>query len=421
MNPAQIRAKLAEIQAKIEGIEAGDEGYTDEQMTEVNDLNATFESLSAQLDAAEKIEAMKAKATASKGRKTETTEPSAKVTVTKDHSARFGGFGSAPEFVMAVKRAGQGDVDKRFQNSMYEKSGEDGGFLVPEEISNEIIKKLNGDGSLMASTKQITVSSNNLTLKVDETQPWNGGVQAYWTEEGGEMTKSKPKFKQPSFRLHKLTALVLATDELLDDATALASLIQNSAPEAIMHQVNKAILTGDGVAKPEGIINSPFTVTVAKEDMQANDTIVAPNVVKMYNRLFPFARSKAAWFVNPGCEDQLRLMKDDNDNYIYLAPGSQLNQGPYATLLGRPVIPLMGGIPALGDKGDIIFADLSYYYMILKAGGIKSATSIHMKFDTEETAFRFSFRVDGKAPFTSPVTTEFGSYQMSAFSVLAAR
>ncbi len=416
----KIRARLAEIAAQIEGMQASDEGLTDEQLTQIDELNEEFEAKSKQLEGLEKADAIKARATASKGRKTDPA-PTATVTVTKDHSAKFGGFGSAGEFVMAVKKAAQGDVDKRFNAGAYEKSGEDGGFLVPEEMSSEILKKLGGDGSLMAKTKQITVSSNNLTLKVDETQPWNGGVQAYWTEEGGKFTESKPKFKQPAFRLHKLTALVLATDELLDDATALASLIQSSAPEAIMHQINKAILTGDGVGKPEGIINSPFTVTVAKESMQAADTINAKNVVKMYNRLFPFSRANAAWYVNPGCEDQLRLMKDDNNNYIYLAPGSQLNQGPYATLLGRPVIPLMGGIPALGDKGDIIFADLSYYHMILKAGGIKAATSIHMKFDTEETAFRFSFRVDGKIPFTSPVKTEFGNYEMSAFSVLEAR
>jgi HK97 family phage major capsid protein len=421
MNPEQIRQRLAEIAASIEGIQASDEGYSDEQLAQIETLNTEFGTLEKQLQAAEQAEAIKAKATASQGRKTEPAKTTPNIQVGKDLSARFGGFGSAGEFVMAVKKAGRGEIDKRFNSGMYEKSGEDGGFLEPEEMSSEIIKKLNGDGSLMASTKQIQVSGNNLTLKVDEAQPWNGGVQAYWTEEGGTISQSKPKFKQPAFRLHKLAALVLATDELLDDATALGSYIQASAPEAIMHAVNKAILTGTGVGKPEGIINSPFTVTVSKESMQANDTINAKNVVKMYNRLFPLSRARAAWYVNPGCEDQLRLMKDDNDNYIYLAPGSQLNQGPYATLLGRPVIPLMGGIPALGDKGDIIFADLSYYYMILKAGGIKSATSIHMKFDTEETAFRFSMRIDGKAPFTSPVTTEFGSYQMSAFSVLEAR
>ncbi len=324
---------------------------------------------------------------------------------------------------MAVKKAGQtGEVDKRFLGSAaFEKVGEDGGFLVPEEISTSILKKMEGDESLMAKTTAIQVGGNALTINVDENQPWNGGVTAYWTAEGATITGSKPAFKQASWRLQKLAAMVTATDELLEDATALESYIKVSAPNAIMHQINKAILNGNGIGKPLGIIQSPFAVTIEQEDMQADDTVVAANILKMYSRMFPQSRANAAWLVNPEVEEQLRVMQDPVGNYIYISPGGQMNQSPYGMLLGRPVIPLMAGSPALGDVGDIIFADLSYYYMIRKAGGIKSATSIHLLFDKEQTAFRFSMRVDGKCPFQSPVTTEFGSYQMSAFVLLEAR
>src|SRR5690606_19255002 len=146
---------------------------------------------------------------------------------------------------MAVKKAGQtGEMDKRFTNVAKESVGEDGGFLVPEEISSAILKKMSGDESLMARTTAIQVGGNNLTINVDEKQPWNGGVQAYWTAEGALITESNQQFKQASWRLQKLAALVKATDELLDDATALESYILNAAPMAFVHQVNKAILTG---------------------------------------------------------------------------------------------------------------------------------------------------------------------------------
>lgn len=141
----------------------------------------------------------------------------------------------------------------------------------------------------------------------------------------------------------------------------------------------------------------------------------------MYNRMIPSARAGAVWYINAQCEDQLMTMKDDNDNFIYLAPGSQMNQSPYGLLLGRPVIPLMSGIPALGDLGDIMFANLSYYYSISKSSGVKSAESIHLLFDREITSYRFTMRVDGKCPFKSPVTTEFGAHQMSGFVQLEAR
>lgn len=422
MNIEQIRARLAEIGVELEGINAGDKGLTQEQLTEIEKLNAEFETLSQQLEGAEKLESMKARASNTAGRKTTQAAP-AETTRATQAATRVGGFESAGAWLMAVKKAGQtGELDKRFLNVAKESVGEDGGFLVPEEISAAILKKMGGDDSLMAKATTIQVGGNALTINVDENQPWNGGVQAYWTAEGASITESKPAFKQASWRLQKLAALVKATDELLDDAVALESYILATAPAAIVHQLNKAILTGNGVGKPTGIINSPFAVTVSKESgPQTADTVVAANVIKMYSRMFPSSRANAAWYINPAVEEQLLTMKDPNDNYIYLSPGSQMNQTPYGTLLGRPVIPLMGGMPALGDVGDIIFADLSYYYMIRKASGIKSATSIHLHFDKEITSFRFSLRVDGKCPFQAPVTTEFGSYQMSAFVLLEAR
>lgn len=423
MNPDQIRARLLEIGALLEGIKASEDGFSAEQVSEVETLNAEFETLTAQLATAEKIENMKAASTATKGRQTQAAAPTpVRVEVGAGSKDRFGGFDNGGDFLMAVKRASNGvDIDKRFKNVAYEKTGEDGGFLVPEEISQTILKKLETQESLMAKTNAVSVSGNALTIPVDESQPWNQGIIGYWTAEGAAITESKAAFKEASFRLHKVAALVKATDELLDDATALESYIKNSAGNAIMHTINKAILSGNGAGKPQGIINSPFTVTVAAEGGQSADTIVTRNIVKMYARMFPQARANAAWYVNAGGEEQLLTLKDDNDNFIYLAPGSQMNQSPYGLLMGRPVFPLMSGIPALGDTGDILFADLSYYWMIKKAAGVKSATSIHLNFDREITAFRFSMRVDGKAPFTAPVTTEFGSYQMSAFVKLAAR
>jgi HK97 family phage major capsid protein len=114
-------------------------------------------------------------------------------------------------------------------------------------------------------------------------------------------------------------------------------------------------------------------------------------------------------------------MKSDSGDFIYLAPGSQLNQTPYGQLLGLPVIPLIGSMPALGDEGDIILGNLSYYYSIVKAGGMKQAISSHLHFDRDIQAYKFTMRIDGACPFKAPVKTEFGDYEMSAFITLEDR
>lgn len=429
MKPEEIRAAMGGITEKLKAIKAAAAGkeYTPEQLAEIEKLNSEFEALDVQLVAAERMEAIEARASATPGRQTQAGSPAPRVEVGKDLSDRCAGFKSAGDWLNAVKMAAFGEVDKRLiQNAAaYERTGEDGGFLVPDEITSNITKKLeNPDESLMARANVTTVSGNTMSMPIDEKQPWNGGITAAWTAEGATIGESKPSFGEANWKLHKLAALVKVTDELLDDATALASYINNNAPNAINYQVNKAILSGNGVGKPSGLIGSGFAVTVSKEDMQAADTVNARNLVKMFSHMLPGSRGKAVWLINPGVEPQLRLATDDNDEFIYMSPGGiggQLSASPFGSLLGRPVMPLMGGIPALGDLGDIIFVDLSMSYWMIRKAGVKSAQSIHLLFDKEQTAFRFSLRLDGKCPFKTPVRTEYGSYDMSGIVLLEAR
>jgi len=413
----QMRERLKAIMAQLE-VFAGLEQFSDEQLDELNALNDEAANLTKQIEAKEKLNAIQASANAS-GRKTPVAAGSFEVKATRKE--KNGGFENFGEFLTSVKNAAHGTVDKRFQNTMFEKNGEDGGFLVPEEMFSDIAKKIGGDESLLSRTRQFQVSGNNLSLPTDENAPWSGGISAYWTSEGAPHTESKHSFGMASWRLHKLSALIKTTDELLADTVALESYISSLAPVAITHKLNEAILTGNGVGKPTGILNSGFKVKVEKESGQTADTIVARNVIKMYNRMLPSSRANAVWYINPACEDQLRTMVDDNGNFIYLSPGSQMNQSPYGLLLGRPVIPLLGGMKQLGDEGDIMFVDLSYYYTIVKSGNLTRAISTHLYFDRDITAYKFIFRVDGSCPFKSPVDVQNGSYKMSAFITLEDR
>ena len=417
MNLEQMRERLNAIVAKLTEYSAV-ETFTNEDVEKINELNEEFETLKKNIEAKEKIAAMSAIATTSTRKVApEATTPRVEVAAPKN-----GGFKSFGEFLGAVKDASNGKVDRRFQNTMETGVDAEGGFLVHPEFMTDVTKRLESDESLLAKTKQFVVSSNNLTLPKDESQPWNGGVQASWLGENAQYSATTPNtLSEATFKLHKIGALIHITDELISDSVALESYIRGMAPNAIMHKINSAIISGDGIAKPAGILGSTFKIEVAKEAGQAADTIVARNVLKMYSRMLPQSRGNAAWYINAGCEDQLRLMKDDAGNFIYLAPGSQMNQTPYGILLGRPVIPMLGSLPQLGNAGDIVFGDLSYYYSIVKAGGMKQAVSAHLKFDYDVQSFKFTMRLDGKVPFTTPVSTEFGGYTMSAFVTLADR
>ena len=137
--------------------------------------------------------------------------------------------------------------------------------------------------------------------------------------------------------------------------------------------------------------------------------------------MFGPCRDKAVWLINQDVEPQLFTMTlgvGSGGVATYMPPGG-LSGKPFATLMGRPVMPVEW-CPTLGTVGDIVLADLSQYVTINK-GGLDSAMSIHLRFDYDEMAFRFIFRVDGQPWWSSALTPFKGSNSQSCFIVLQTR
>ena len=418
MNLEQMRKRVEEIVSKLDEFNAI-ESYTKEDLEVINSLNDEFETLKANIEAKEKIEAMRSESIKPQ-KKVAPVEP--RIEVKASRLEENMGFKNLGEFAKAIVNKSRGNIDRRFQNTAaYEKFAEDGGVLIPTDFMTEINKDLTqGDMSLMALADTTPVTGNSLSLPIDEEQPWNGGISTYWVGEGASITESKPAFKSAHWRLHKLAALVKATEELLDDASAMESHIRTKAPAAIMHKVNDAIINGDGVGKPKGILNSDFRITVDKEAAQTADTIVYKNIVNMEARMIP--NMNAVWLAHPNVKPQLRQLKDDNDNHIYMNGGQfpNLAAAPFDTLMGRRIVYMLGAIPTLGDEGDLMLVDLNYYKMIYKAG-IRQDVSTHLLFDQDITAFKFIQRLDGSCPYSAPVTTQYGSYTLSGIITLEER
>jgi len=79
---------------------------------------------------------------------------------------------------------------------------------------------------------------------------------------------------------------------------------------------------------------------------------------------------------------------------VFLAAGSLPSQ-PENRLLGLPMIEVEQ-CQALGTAGDLILADLKNGYIIADKGGIQADMSIHVEFLTDQSVFRFVYRVDGQ-------------------------
>jgi len=308
----------------------------------------------------------------------------------------------------------------------------EGGFLIAPTIVNEIWEFMKETESLMERADMRQTSGQTLEItrmpESSRKEPFrHGGAVAYWTHEADQFTASVLKWGRMRLQLHKLTALFYATDEELADARiALEPQFTKGAGRAISFKVNEAMLTGTGAGMPLGVLNSPALITVPLELNQEPNTILHKNINKMYHRMHPVLRSNAVWLAHPNLIEQLEYIVFINDTVnnhpIYMPPGG-LTERPFGVLKGRPVIPCEYCFD-YGQRGDIIFADYSQYAMLRKAGGdggIKSASSMHVRFLFEEMAFRFSFRIDGQPLWSAPIEDYRGTTKRGPFITLANR
>ena len=332
-------------------------------------------------------------------------------------------FKSIGEFFMAVKAA---EVDRREDvrlkpfkapSGMSEGVPADGGYLVSQTIAAGIIERMYGIGQTLArvAMDRIGPNSSGMTYNaVDESSRAShrhGGVLGYWGGEATSKTASAPKFRQVDLKLKKVFALAYATDELLGDASALAGWLQRNVPDELRFQAEAAIWYGDGVGKPLGVLSSPALVSVLRLD--ANKVQLA-DIANMYARRW--GSGPYAWFINREVIPQLVQMAGTYQ-YVWM-PNGNVAGAPFGTLMGYPVIETEYN-SALGTAGDIVLADMSQYQCIEK-GGVETASSIHVKFVTDETAFRFVYRIDGAPMWDIPLTPHKGTGTQSPFITLAA-
>ncbi|MFA7254005.1 MAG: phage major capsid protein [Patescibacteria group bacterium] len=330
-----------------------------------------------------------------------------------DRAAKGNPFKSAGEFFKAVRNADDPSLqmDKRLYGlkaaaGANESVQSDGGFLVPQETAAGILEKMWGTGTVLSRFNAIPVSGNNMTINVvDETSradgSRHGGVLGYWLAEAGEKTATKTKLRQLELKLKKVAALCYATDELLEDQTALEAWLSREVPGELTFQTEAAIINGNGVGKPLGILQSPAFYTIER---QTAGSIDATDIGNMWAHRY-LGATDYVWFISSTIFPKLMNMTIGQVP-AYMPPGG-LSGSPYGTIFGRPVIETEYN-PSLSVAGDILLAAPSQYEMISK-GGVKSASSIHVKFITDETAFRFVYRVDGEPAWNDKVASYYAS------------
>lgn len=319
-----------------------------------------------------------------------------------------------------------GEAGKKTPTGMNTQVADEGGIMIPPGFSQTIYQKVFDESDIPGSVDVYNIGGNSMVfprLKEDSraTGSRYGGVRAYWVAEGNNVTSTKPGFDRMQLVLKKLMALAYVTQEQMDDSgISLEQFLMNVVTEEMRFMIGDAIINGNGVGQPLGILNSPSLVAIAKDSAQTDTTVTQGNVSRIWSRVQARIREGANWYINQDVEPQLDALALPGGSVtpLYLMPGGLTGIAP-GRLKGRPV-KFCEFMPTLGTQGDITLWNPSSYCMITK-GGIKTAMSMHLRFDYDEMVFKFTYRCDGQPWWPKALTPYKGTNTLSTHVTVAGR
>ena len=344
-----------------------------------------------------------------------------------------GKFGDLGEFVNTIFHARPAGVDSALDsklgllNEYSVKVPDSGGFLVPEEFRQELMRMSLEGAVVKPRARVIPMAGASLEFPtIDATSNVSsvyGGVVVYRRSEGEEFLESQAKFGRVKLDPTKQTALAILNNEVIRDSGGAVNTVLNEIlPEAMTFYEDLDYLKGAGAGEPLGALNAgnPGLIVQAKETGQGAATIVWENVLRMYARMLPGSLARAVWLVSPDTFVEIATMAlsvGTGGSAVWLMDA---HGAPVLTLLGRPVIMTEKTPGILGDVGDISLVDPGFY-LVGQRDAMTMDTSPHVRFTRDQTVIRVLQRNDGRPWLTSPITPQNGGPTLSPFVGLAAR
>lgn len=285
------------------------------------------------------------------------------------------------------------EVMAHIKTTLIEGTDSLGGYLVPEEFSNQIIL-LESQDSIIRNLARI-FPMNTLVRNIPKQLT---DVSVYWTGEGAEKTETNPTFTRLVQTAKKMATIVKMTDELMEDeSVGIDNLIQSLIASAMADEEDRIAFVGDvsGLGDPfNGVLYaaSVNSVTQGAANMVGDDII---NIITSLNAKY----RKGATLVTS--TDGLKLimkLKDQEDNYIWNPPTTVTPRSiwGYPYEISDEILSTYGG----GTETAILFGNWKKHYFVSDKGGLEVKSSISATdvgsasaFMEDETWFRFKKRI----------------------------
>lgn len=206
----------------------------------------------------------------------------------------------------------------------------DVGAVIPTTVLNQIVEKMESTGNILALVTR-TAYKGGVSIPVSTVKP-----VATWVNEGAGSDKQKKNIKKEgmiTFSYHKLRCAVAVSLEVDTMAiSAFETLLIANIVEAMTKALEQAIISGDGVGKPKGILQETPAdgQTISSAAPSYDDLVNAEAALPLaYENGARWCMTKKTFMLYYG-------IKDNNGQ-----PIGRVNYGitgkPERMLLGRPV------------------------------------------------------------------------------------
>ena len=254
-------------------------------------------------------------------------------------------------------------------------SGPDGGYLVPDTVESEVLRRLSAVSPIRAISSVRVISGGQYKRAFSTTGPATGWVG----ETAARPQTASPTLSEMSFPAMELYAMPAATQTLLDDAVVdIDRWIAEEVEAAFAEQESIAFVAGDGVNKPKGFLSTP---TIEEEVWEwgklgvvrtGGATFPATNpsdvLVDLIYALKSGYRQNASFVMNRKTQSAIRRFKDDNGQYLWAPPASI---GQAATLMGFPVVEAEDMPDIAANECAVAFGDFKRGYLIVDRAGMR--------------------------------------------------
>lgn len=241
-----------------------------------------------------------------------------------------------------------------------------GGFTVPTELSNQIIKSMLAwgpmyDGSVV--TEMVTASGNPLKIPTTDDTAVTAGKHTEataLTDDGGkDVTFGQKSLDAYAYDTEFIRwSWELDTDSIFNMEALLGSLLG----ERLGRIANQELTIGDGTGDPNGIVTaSTLGVTTASAT-----AIVADELIDLVHSVDPAYRTgpKVGFMFNDTTLKLIRKLKDGQGNYLWQM--GDVRAGVPGSLLGYNyhVNQAIGSVPGAAAATRVaVFGDFGKYFV----------------------------------------------------------